>query len=307
VTAAERKTTYELVTERVATAMENGTVPWRQPWAGGRRASNLVSKAPYRGINQWLTALSGFSSPWWVTYKQAQALGGNVRKGEKGTLVVYFKILTKAKGKDAAGKTIEDRFPLIRHYWVFNVAQTEGLEAKIPAESTVEGASPYIPAEDIWAGWTQAPVVHYGGTRAAYSPQLDSIAMPPRETFKGTAEFYGTLFHEGVHATGAKARLNRPGIAQFDRFGSEQYAKEELIAEIGANYLVTLAGLEPATENSAAYLRHWAKQLRQDPKLIVSAASAAQKATEHILGTGAVEAAPVEDDAVEEAVASVAA
>lgn len=300
-TAKERQSTYEIVTERVATAMEQGNAPWRRPWNGGRSPSNLVSKQPYRGINHWLTMLSGFSSPWWLTYNQAQALGGNVRKGEKGTLVVYFKVLTR---KSKTDPTKEDRFPMVKHYFVFNVEQTEGLEAKIPVETTVEGASPFIPAEDIWTGWTQAPVVHYGGTRAAYQPTLDSISMPPRESFAGTAEFYGTLFHEGIHATGAKSRLNRPGIAQFDRFGSEQYAKEELIAEIGANYLVTLAGLDPATENSAAYLRHWAGKLRQDPKLIVSAASAAQKATEHILGTGAVEAAPAEDEAVEEAVAA---
>jgi len=292
-TAADRKSTYELVTERVATAMEQGTAPWRKPWAGGRLPSNLVSKKPYRGINAWLTRMSPYASPWWVTFNQAKALGGTVKKGEKGTLVIYFKVLTKDK-TNAAGETVEDRFPLIRHYFVFNVEQTEGLDDKVPATSTAD-APPFTAAEDIWSGWTQAPPVHFGGTRAAYSPQLDSIAMPPRETFASTAEFYQTLFHEGVHATGAKSRLNRPGVAEFDRFGSEQYAKEELIAEIGGSYLTTLAGLEPPVANSGAYLRHWAAQLRQDPKLIVSAASAAQKATEHILNIAAT---------VEEAVAA---
>jgi antirestriction protein ArdC len=295
VTAADRKTTYELVTDRVATAMENGTAPWRQPWAGGRRASNLVSKAPYRGINQWLTALSGYASPWFVTFNQAKALGGTVKKGEKGTLVVYFTVLVK---KSKTDPTKDERFPLIKHYWVFNVAQTEGLEAKIPVEPDAGTIQTFIPAEDIWTSWTQAPPVHFGGSRASYSPQLDTIAMPPRDSFASTAEFYQTLFHEGIHATGAKARLNRPCIAEFDRVGSAQYAKEELVAEIGASYLTTLAGLEPPVENSAAYLRHWAKQLRQDPKLIVSAASAAQKATNHVLGGEPAETTAETSDAV---------
>lgn len=285
-TTTERKSTYELVTERLAAAIEAGNVPWHKPWRTLGAPSNLVSRKPYRGINVWLTLCSGFASPWWVTFKQAQALGGTVRKGEKGTMVVYWSILRKRE-RNAEGEPVERRIPLLKHYWVFNAEQCDGLDAKIPAAAPtpVAPTDTHEAADALIAGWADKPVFQpEGGDRAYYVPALDIIRVPARVQFESLDAYYQTLFHEAVHATGHKNRLGRPGIVNPAGFGSEPYAEEELVAEIGACYLAELVGIDPAIDNSASYLRGWASKLRSDTRLIFRAASAAQKASDHILG-----------------------
>jgi len=289
-TSTERQTVYEMVSEKLATAIEEGNVPWQKTWrtsAGSRRASNLISKKPYRGINILLTALAPYSSPWWLTYKQAKSIGGQVRKGEKGTMVVYWHIM-KRQERGAKGQAVDVTIPLLKKYTVFNVEQCDGIPAsKIPQEPIPAPASlveANDAAEQVAAGYENGPRVVFGGDSAAYTPALDLVKMPERDTFDGTAEFYSTYFHELVHSTGHKSRINR---LESTGFGTEPYAREELVAEIGACFLLAMAGLDVTYTNSAAYLKGWASKIRQDPKAIVVAAGAAQKATDWILGSGA--------------------
>jgi antirestriction protein ArdC len=292
VTATERKTVYEIVSEKLAVELENGNVPWQRGWRtqhGGRRPSNLISKQPYRGINVLLTGLAPYASPWWVTFKQAQSLGGSVRKGEKGTMVVYYQML-KRNERDASGTKVEKTIPLLRTYFVFNVEQCDGIPATRIPQEPIPGPVDAVEADDaadaIVAGYTDGPTVHFGGEVASYNAVTDGVRMPARDSFAGTPEFYGTFFHELVHSTGHKSRLDR---LEATGFGTEPYAREELVAEIGACFLAELAGLEVTYTNSAAYLRGWASKLRKDPKAIVNAASLAQKAVERIVPVQVVE------------------
>jgi antirestriction protein ArdC len=285
-TATERKTVYEIVSEKLAQELENGNVPWQRGWRtqhGGRRPSNLISKQPYRGINVLLTGLAPYASPWWVTYKQAQSLGGSVRKGEKGTMVIYYQML-KRNERDAAGTKVEKMIPLLRSYYVFNVEQCDGIPAARIPQEPIPGPVDAVEADDaadaIIAGYVDGPRVQFGGDAACYVPSTDAVRMPERDSFSGTPEFYGTFFHELVHSTGHKSRLDR---LETTGYGSEPYAREELVAEIGACFLAELAGVQVTYTNSAAYLRGWASKLRTDPKAIVTAASLAQKAVERIV------------------------
>ena len=268
---------YERITERIVTLLEQGTVPWHKPWTvktGLPR--NLVSKKPYRGINVFLLMAMSYESPHWLTFRQAIQLGGNVKKGEKSCPVVFWKRM-KDEESDEPKKA-----PLLRLYHVFNVAQCDGLKAT----STVENGSftSTKPAE-IVAKMPQPPVVKHGMARAFYSPTDDYVGMPERERFDGEAGYFATLFHELVHATGHEKRLKRASIAERNGFGSDPYCKEELIAELGSAFLCGYADIVDRTiDNSAAYLEGWLKQFQNDRTLIVSAAAQAQKAADFILG-----------------------
>jgi antirestriction protein ArdC len=271
---------YEIITNQFIEALEKGVVPWRQPWTAADAPRNYVSHKNYRGGNLFLLHLSaivkGYTSPEWMTYKQATALGGQVRKGEKSTEVYFWKPSKYAK-KDA--KTDEEtthRSLLLRYYNVFNVAQIDGL----PAREVKEIAELQKPA-DLWNAWTGKPPVKHGGVRASYSSSQDRIQMPLRNSFGTSEAYYATLFHEGVHSTGHESRLDR-GFA----FSGDGYAKEELVAEIGAAFLCAECGIDtPEIEGQAqAYVANWLKALKNDSKLILSAASHAQRAADSILG-----------------------
>jgi antirestriction protein ArdC len=276
-----RASVYDQITERIVAMLEKGAVPWRKPWqvkAGFPR--NLVSGKPYRGINVFLLHAMQFESPFWLTYHQAQELGGNVRKGEKACPVVFWKQL---EVEDKETHEVE-KIPMARFYSVFNVSQCEGLK-KIVAPVVESPLSAPTKPEEIIALMPQRPEIKYGMRRAFYSPAEDMIAMPNRERFASEAEFFSTLYHESIHATGHKSRLNRPTLTESQGFGSNPYCKEELIAEMGAAFLCGQAGIEAATlENSAAYIQNWLEQLKNDRKLIVQAAAQAQKAADFILG-----------------------
>ena len=274
---------YQIVTDAIVERLEKGTVPWHRPWNGGEAPANLVSKKEYRGINPFLLGCRGFASPYWVTYKQARAKGGQVRKGEKGTRVIFWKFLeSRETGKDGKAK----RFPLLRYYTVFNVEQCDDLTA--PATQSEGEALDFTSiesAERVAAQYVGAPDVAHGEPRAYYVPATDRINMPKQETFHSREEYYSTLFHEFTHSTGHKSRLNRPTLVDVAPFGSTNYSKEELVAEMGAAMLCGVAGIENRTiDNSAAYLQGWLKKLRNDPKMVVQAASLAQKAADHIRG-----------------------
>ncbi len=269
---------YEIVTSRILAELERGVVPWRKPWRTLPPA-NLISKKPYRGINVFLLALAGYGSQYWLTYRQAQALGGNVRKGEHGTKIVFWKF-DKFETETADGETEERKSAFLRYYTVFNLEQTEGLKALL----ALPPAFPIESAEAIAAGMPNPPAFEQDA-QAAYIPSTDMVTMPSRTAFDSQAEYYSTLFHELAHSTGHAKRLAREGFDSPQKFGSESYSREELIAEMGSAMLSGIAGIEQATiSNSAAYLHSWIKRLKADSRLVISAASAAQKAADYIRG-----------------------
>lgn len=281
------------VTSQVIDALERGDVPWRKPWtAAGILPTNVDSGKAYRGINAMLLALSqqsrGYASPYWLTFEQAKARGGSVRKGEKATLVVFWKNW-EVRDKDSSDPDATKRVFILRHYNVFNLDQTD--DVKLPERCTAERAPVDVDetAEAIWAEYADGPALRNAAVDAAfYSPSDDEITLPRREQFDDSESYYGTLFHEMVHSTGHESRLSRfekNGTPQH--FGSERYAKEELVAEMGAAMLRSIAGIESddSTAQSAAYVRSWLGALREDKSLVVKAAGQAQRAVDRIAGT----------------------
>ncbi|HEV2693406.1 MAG TPA: zincin-like metallopeptidase domain-containing protein [Verrucomicrobiae bacterium] len=269
---------YDHITERIIALLEKGTVPWRKPWkvqTGLPR--NLVSKKPYRGINAFLLHSMHYESPFWLTYRQALELGGNVRKGEKSCPVVFWKRL---EIEDQTTGEME-KIPLMRFYSVFNAAQCDGLKSIPATPETIALTKP----DEIVAAMPMRPEIKHGLDKAYYSPRTDMVAMPNRKRFTTDAGYHSTLFHELIHSTGHQSRLNRPTLTESAGFGSNPYCKEELIAEMGAAFLCGQAGIaEQILENSAAYIQNWLEQLQNDKKLIVQAAAQAQRAADFILG-----------------------
>jgi antirestriction protein ArdC len=272
--------TYERITDRITALLEQGTVPWHKTWkARTGLPRNFVSQKPYRGINVFLLIAMSYESPLWLTFRQVSRLGGSVRKGEKACPVIFWKQTTfedKASGEQKKKR-------LLRFYHVFNMAQCDGLKnCTAPVETPENGI---CKPEDIVTQMPQPPLVKHGMTHAYYSPREDCVGLPARERFERTEDYYSTLFHELVHSTGHEKRLKRSTLTESAGFGSNPYCKEELIAEMGAAFLCGQAEIAERTiDNSAAYLKGWLEQLRQDKMLIVQAAAQAQKAADFILG-----------------------
>ena len=278
---------YQIVTDQMITALEEGTVPWQRPWsASGGMPRNLKTGKPYRGVNVVILACAGHASPYWCTYKQAKAMGGQVRKGEKSTVIVFWKFLDSVDKETGKKRTV----PLLRYYRVFNVSQCEGLEGRLPDDETADDSTPEVDpidaADAIVDGWSDSPAILTDQSAAWYRPSTDEVGMPDRQSFTGSGEYYSTLFHELTHSTGHKDRLAREGLTSgVAAFGSQTYSKEELVAEMGAAFMCSLAGIEGVFDNSAAYVCSWIKKLKSDPKLIVQAGGQAQKAVDMITGT----------------------
>ena len=280
-------TAHEIVTEFIIKQLESGVAPWRKPWGTGTPA-NLASKKEYRGINIFLLASQGYGSHYWVTYRQAQALGGTVRNGQHGSKVVFWKIREYRSEKQKSEETEHRKSILLRCYIVFNLEQCEGIRFPGP----VRAINPIEQCENIVRAMPNPPGFAQDA-RACYSPFTDTVGMPARSAFLAAEGYYSALFHEITHSTGHPSRLGREGIMNHSPFGSEDYSKEELVAEMGAAMLCGTAGIESRTlGNSAAYLQTWIKKLKSDSRLIVSAASQAQKAADYILGKGGAETDP---------------
>ena len=277
---------YQIVTDRITALLSAGVVPWRKGWTTTGVPRNLVSGKAYRGINIWLLSSVGFTSPYWLTYKQAQERGGNVRKGEKGSVAIFWKLFQRkdaGSNQPATGQDAGRMLPLLRYYTVFNVEQCEGIDAPTVEAKTHEH-EPIAAAEALWNAWTDKPSVTHQGNAAVYRREADTITMPPRPQFESAEDYYSTLFHEGTHATGHSARLSRATLLEAARFGSQTYSKEELVAELGSAYLCGFCGIgERTLDNAAAYLASWLQALRDDKTLIVHAAANAQKAADYIL------------------------
>jgi antirestriction protein ArdC len=281
VSAGKQGSVYDQITERVMHLLEKGTVPWRKPWkAQSGLPRNVVSKKSYRGINVLLLHAMNYESPFWLTFRQAKELGGSVRKGEKACPVVFWK---RFEVEDEITGEIE-KIPMMRFYYVFNVAQCDGLK-NVPSPSVETPFAAPTKPDEIVAFMPKRPEIKHGMRKAFYSPLEDIVAMPDRARFDDDAGYFGTLFHELVHSTGHQSRLNRLTITESEGFGSNPYCKEELIAEMGAAFLCGHAGLAERTlENSASYIQNWLEALQNDKKLIVQAAGDAQKAADFILG-----------------------
>jgi antirestriction protein ArdC len=286
-----KRDTYQEVTDRILAALDQGTVPWQKPWKiDGRPHQNLISKKPYRGMNIWLTSLSamehGFSSPYWVSFKQAKDLGGHVKKGEKSTMIVFYKFID-IKEKNDEGEDETKTLPLLRFYYVFNLDQTEGIDPeKIPEGLKELDHDPIECCEEVVKHYPPVmPRIHHGGNRASYNPVMDDIHMPKMGQFDTPEAYYSTLFHELTHSTGHETRLKREEVAKTHLFGSHGYGKEELVAEMGAAYLCGHCDIENKTiKNSASYIDGWRKKIKEDKYMVIRAAARAQRAADFILG-----------------------
>jgi len=290
---------YSIVTERMIALLEAGTAPWRKTWHGGDSPRNLISKKPYRGINTLLLGSISFASPYWLTFNQVQQLGGRVKKGAKSELVIFWKVFNSQKETDDESsdeRTSRRRPPMLRYYRVFNVEQTEGLEKHLPPPPEERSFTPIETAARIIEAMPQRPLIRHDESSAYYAPARDYVNLPRPETFDTPENYYAVAFHELTHSTGHESRLNRAGVAgsRLAAFGSVDYSREELVAEMGSAFLCAEAGIESTLDNSAAYLKGWLGALRGDARLIVTAASAAQRAADFILGRNSQECAESE-------------
>ncbi len=277
---------YQSVTNRIVAALEAGAPPWVCPWSGGPGASapaNLGSGRPYRGINVLLlnfqAMLGGYPVNRWLTYCQAQALGAQVRRGEQGTQVVFFKLL-EVEGRqpcNAPSPADPKVVPLLRSFTVFNAAQIDGLS---PGLLPVPPSADWMPIDEAEAMLSRSGAhIRHGGDRAYYHPAQDLIQLPERGRFEGSEAYYRVALHELTHWSGHAARCNRP---LQGRQHIEAYAFEELVAEIGSAFLCGHCGL-PGSLQHASYVEHWLQALRSDRRLIFTAAAQAQKAADYLL------------------------
>lgn len=284
-----RQDIYTRVTSQIALQLEKGVRPWIKPWSVEHAAGRITrplrhNGIPYRGVNVlllWGESLEkGYAAPLWMTYKQSQELGAQVRKGEHGSLVVFADRFTKTETNDQ-GEAVEHAIPFMKGYTVFNVEQIEGLPAHfyaqpvnpLPLSERIEHADSFVTATGA--------AIHHGGNQAFYAPSRDMIQLPPFEAFKDKESYYSTALHELTHWTRHDTRLARDFGRQ--RFGDEGYAREELVAELGSAFLCADLGITPdIREDHAAYLGHWLKILQNDKRAIFSAAAHAQRAADFL-------------------------
>lgn len=286
----QRKTDiYTTVTNKILAAMEKGILPWRYKWNGGDSLGLPLrcNGENYSGINVvmlWCSAMeNGYSSRTWMTFKQALELGASVRKGEKGSRVVYSNALLKKEVNEKTGAEEEHTIHFLKSYTVFNVEQIDGLPDHFRARET---QTEFINPDDrdsVLDGYFKATGadIRHGGQRAFFSSQSDFIQMPEFKDFENAEEYYSTLAHEMTHWTGHKSRLARGG--ESADFGQSNYAKEELVAELGAAFLCAELNITPETrQDHAAYIQRWMVALKNDKRFIFSAASQAAKAVDYL-------------------------
>ena len=285
------KDLYSEITNGIIEQLEQGIIPWKKPWTGiNTGAISHATGRAYSLLNQMLLRRPGE----YITFNQCKQEGGKVKKGAKSKIVVFWKMLLHEKKdnagnvvKDADGKTLVEGIPVLRYFQVFHIEDCEGIapkwDKKLPDVATADER-----AENILTDYVRREGIRLENSLsddAYYSPSRDLIHLPIMEQFDSTAEYYGTAYHEATHSTGHATRLNRfeSGIAAA-AFGSESYSKEELVAEIGAACCLHELGLEtPSTfKNSAAYIQSWLRALKDDKRLIISAAARAEKAVKLI-------------------------
>ena len=272
---------YQEVTNRIIAQLDHGVIPWHKPWIASSNAQSIshVTGKPYSLLNQMILGRPGE----YLTFKQCEAEGGKIRKGEKSSMVVFWKFIEQEDEETHEKKQV----PLLRYFSVFHIDQCEGINAK-HAKPLHRPAQPDAIADEIIAHYLQTSGVtlhHQAGDRAFYRPSTDSVTLPLFTQFKNTAEYYSTAFHELAHSTGHESRLNRLNKTAF--FGTDAYSKEELVAEIGSVALINHCGLETSSSfrSSTAYIQNWLRVLQDDKRFIISAAGKAEKAVALILNS----------------------
>jgi len=265
----------QLVTDQIIEALERGVIPWKKPWR--KELPRNITGRHYHGVNLLLLALSPHASPFYLTFKQANELGGMVRAKSSGFRVIYWRILEHLSPEGEI-----TTIPLLKYYTVFNLEQTTGIpEERLPKLSE-QHINPIGECEQVWADMPNKPAL-LSAQEAFYERKSDTVGIPPIDRFVSAEEYHSTLFHELVHSTGHPKRCNRD-----NRYGElgyrEAYSTEELIAEIGSSFLCANTGIAPRTiNNQASYISYWLARLKSDKRLIISAAAAAQKASDYIL------------------------
>jgi antirestriction protein ArdC len=285
-----RQDVYTRITAQIVESLERGVKPWTQPWSAAHAAGHVSrplrhNGEPYSGINVltlWASAMSAHrSAPIWMTFRQALALGGHVRKGEKGAPVVYASSMSRTEVDETTGDEAERNIPFLKAYTVFNIEQIDGLPAHYyaPAKPRKNPDERVADADAFFAAIRTD--IRHGGDCAYYSPTLDYIQMPAFEAFRDAQAYYATLAHEATHWTKHSSRLARDFGGK--RFGDSGYAREELVAELGAAFLCADLGLRlEDRDDHAAYIGHWLSVLKEDKRAIFSAAAHAQRAAEHL-------------------------
>jgi len=281
-----KKNIYETVTEKIIDSLQTGVVPWARPWEANQYGihRNAVTDRPYRGLNilllNMVAMIKGFVDPRWLTFRNAEKLGGHVKKGEKGVGIIFWKFVpAKPDGANdvETGSEDEDQkvIPLVRMYTVFNVEQCEGLKIAELEEQEIDDSS-HPDSERI----LDLPIIKHGGSEAYYSKSRDFIALPVRGSFESLEFYFSTAFHEIVHWSGHKSRLHR----KFgNRFGDQDYAFEELVAEIGSAFIGAGTGIPFEEMRHPEYINSWLQILKKDNRAIFTAAAKAQTAADFVL------------------------
>jgi antirestriction protein ArdC len=270
----------EMVTQKIIEKLEQGVCPWKKSWTGNS-ARNWLTQKPYRGINRWLLEDGEY-----ITYNQCIQAKGQVKKGAKSQFVVFYKPMTFTNVQDDG--SVEEKFiPLLRYSNVFNVNDCEGIFSK-SKDLIINDNPEYETAETLFNNYLSLSNCKFetrdGSDRCFYSPSEDMIVMPNKNQFSSSDEYYSTLFHESVHSTGHNSRLKR--LVKCANFGSHEYSKEELVAEIGSAILCEENNIDISKtfNNSVAYIQSWLKALKNDKNLIISASGQAEKAVDFING-----------------------
>ncbi|WP_162055589.1 ArdC family protein [Pontibacter pamirensis] len=283
------------VTNEVIAQLEQGKVLWQKPWSPYGLPKNHFSGRHYEGFNafylNYITEKNSFTMPYFLTYKQAQELGGHVRKGEEGTQVIYWKIYEEKAGEHTGEQAEEENdrhgIKFVPFIWtVFNIDQVEGIDYKLPATPEKTGQQIIEACQRVVDHYPlPRPQILHGGSQAYYAPASDRVQMPELKKFVSSQAYHATLFHELIHSTGHPSRLNRfTEEEKASRFGDENYSKEELTAEMGASFLCAFTGIKEAVfENSVAYLQGWASKFKDDKTMIIYAGARAFKAANYIL------------------------
>jgi len=292
---SKRQDVYTEVTDYVVASLEKGDIIWNKPWNSYGLPKNVTGCKPYRGWNAFLLnfvcLIRNYSVPYFITYLQAQQLGGNVKRGERGCQIIYWAavkskyqtvlVIDEHTGRE---KEVPAMIRVPKLHTVFNIAQTEGITFAIDESPKRSDTEKIEACEQIIAGMPKQPPIHHMGNRACYVPSLDEVYMPEQSLFIADENYYSTLFHELAHSTGHSSRLNREELMNSDMFGGKVYSQEELTAELTAAYLCGVSGIKLKTiDNSAAYIKGWLAKLKNDNKFFLKAARQARAAADYIL------------------------
>lgn len=290
---ANSNNVYQMVTDRIVEQMNKGIIPWLKPWHGlkGHGTENMAisytSRRAYSLLNQWLLGEPGE----YLTFGQIKELGGSIRKGEKSRCVVFYTKVSFVKKNETTGEDEEHSYPLLKYYSVWHINQTTGIESKIKPGEKIEAPEGDMQADAIIMNYLMRETeLKFFNTKpsdkAYYSPSADMVVVPMLGQYSNKAEYYSTTFHELVHSTMKAGRCNREADNKGSYFGGEEYSREELVAEMGSAMLCSVSGVEndKSFRNSVAYIQSWIKALKNDPKMIVWAASRAEKAAAYICG-----------------------